>query len=1482
MRKLIILSILSSLSVVGSIGADAPHAYKFKKFIPNVQPIDATNPPTTDEPVLTFSNNSLLFESNTVGVTVQKSIVMSNLGNKYVSVANIVTSGGFNASYNCTTGTASLPLELPPGSSCAVTISKVSSTVAAVGTFSVTYSKGSSSAVSLSMPKVAGPALLAPSSTSVSMGGGDGVTAQVVSLTIMNTGEQSAVIDSVQSTGDPISVVEDCTHNSLLHGSTCNLSITSVGSLSTKNSTITVTYGSGRSLVIPVHQAAVNNNELGTLNVSASQLNFGSNNPGATASKSFTITNTSDWNTTVKALSVSPANGYNYGISCNGSATLPVVLSKNQSCNVSVSTTYGAVSKNSVLNLSYNTNNATIELNTPAGEISALTLSSSTIALPQVKALANSSATFAATNLSEVLVTVNSIQAQGGFTATYSCSSGNVMPVITEPGDMCVITVKGVGSSTSAAGGTVTINYADGSSSVVAVSLPRSLTPASLVTSLGPGALVISGGTGSTPEYGSIQLLNQGEESANISSIALTSGEFSLSQDCVNGSGVLPGNTTCNITVSGVGAVVAKTGTFKIMYDNDSIDVVVQQTAAVNNERGDVSSNVGAINYIAKDVGSSDTQYFALTNSSDWGATLKSISLPANTQYSINSTKCDGVDVTLPYVLKKGSICSVGVTTSYDSTPQTSTVSVAYNNTNLGVSLSTPTGLAPTADLDKGTMLFGAVNADSLQDLHQVATLVNNGNKNLVLSDLSLGGANASAFSVSGTCAVGQIIPGSSCTIVAAPNTNLVGDFVANISVTTSVGTKTINLSSSVKTVSVNSSNMLAGKTNGTLDLITDSATTLNNASSVKIYDNAGNSLLLSSSSVSWSESFKTLTAGYSSTAPAIGTYQYKAFSAANVLLSKGYLTVYNPVTALTLDNTGNGITQVDFGNLSGAAQKVVRIANTTNTASALVVSNVALTSNGPFSISAPSNPLGGAVCTSLTSMSIPAGASCDITITASATDGDYSTGYSLSITSNSNVAVSLPVKAVIATNIDSNWGATLALMDTSTGQALNKASGGTITVYGGAPVSASPSKTGTNSIYFNSAATYVSLGSNQALGTGDFTIEGWYYYISNFNGGVYFSGTNSSAPYMGSAGGVLTVLDSVGGTYQSAPLTKNTWNHIAYVRKAGVVNVYVNGVSQAGMTFNDSVNYVNNMSILLGRNPNYAYYVTGYFDQFRVTKAARYSGNFTPTINPYATQSPVDNSGTIASGGLISYAGNYAVHTFNINGTFQFTGSPIGGSATVYVVGGGGGAGWGGGAGGAVNTYNLSGAQVSPGTSYSVSIGAGGAGSVANGYSTQAGISGGASSFGSMTALGGGGGGGIGQSSGQAAKSGANGGGGACAGTGMNAYAVGGTSTGGGFAGGNGWSEDSHGAGAGGGGAAGAGSAAGRDAGGNGGLGKTITLATGSSWKFGSGGKGINCQATVYPTDAAPNTGDGGVAGNSPRGGNGGSGVVIVVYQYK
>lgn len=286
------------------------------------------------------------------------------------------------------------------------------------------------------------------------------------------------------------------------------------------------------------------------------------------------------------------------------------------------------------------------------------------------------------------------------------------------------------------------------------------------------------------------------------------------------------------------------------------------------------------------------------------------------------------------------------------------------------------------------------------------------------------------------------------------------------------------------------------------------------------------------------------------------------------------------------------------------------------------------------------------------------------------------------------------------------------------------------------------------------------------------------------------------------------------------------------------------------------------------------------------------------------------------AMGGVVTTDGTYWYHTFNTSGTFTALQAL---TADFLVVAGGGGGACsnvgglgmgGGGAGGYRTSVGTSGGGASAetalsllnGSSYSVLIGAGGLGGIANESGGPHASNGSNSVFGSITSTGGGhggnqnsattsggsGGGAPGNAAGQSPGSGTSGQG--YAGGSASDFTAG---SGGGGAGAVGVASGTGGAGKAGAGGAGisssiSGSSVARGGGGGGSAnvnsGGTPTAGAGGTGGGGAGSVGVNSAITPGGGAGTVNTGGGGGAGGSANtsygyGGNGGSGVVIVRY---
>lgn len=281
------------------------------------------------------------------------------------------------------------------------------------------------------------------------------------------------------------------------------------------------------------------------------------------------------------------------------------------------------------------------------------------------------------------------------------------------------------------------------------------------------------------------------------------------------------------------------------------------------------------------------------------------------------------------------------------------------------------------------------------------------------------------------------------------------------------------------------------------------------------------------------------------------------------------------------------------------------------------------------------------------------------------------------------------------------------------------------------------------------------------------------------------------------------------------------------------------------------------------------------------------------------------------ATGGTITQdaSNSYNIHTFTSSGTFSVS-STITVEYLVIAGGGGGGVANGGGAGGGAGGYrNSTGSEDSGGSSntaspislsagtYTVTIGAGGAGYTAGGTGDR-GEQGSDSVFGSITSIGGGWGGGDG--GGSLGGGGGSAGGSARGNTTSTLGTVGQGSNGGAGSGSN------EGGGGGGAGAAGTNGLGSPGRGGNGGNGLTSSITDSAVTRAGGGGGGAESPSNdlggiggtggggkggqagsiaSVPTAGAVNTGSGGGgSGDYNTGGNhpgkaGGSGIVIIRY---
>jgi Concanavalin A-like lectin/glucanases superfamily len=191
--------------------------------------------------------------------------------------------------------------------------------------------------------------------------------------------------------------------------------------------------------------------------------------------------------------------------------------------------------------------------------------------------------------------------------------------------------------------------------------------------------------------------------------------------------------------------------------------------------------------------------------------------------------------------------------------------------------------------------------------------------------------------------------------------------------------------------------------------------------------------------------------------------------------------------------------------------------------------------------------------------------------------------------------------------------------------------------VYGNTTISTAQSKYYGSSAYFDGTGDYLAISSSSdfAFGTGNFTIETWWFPTSttrqaiyhgswgaDYSIGIDYNGASSNlklgmwASSNGSSWNLLNA-DSGGNGITAGTPVQNQWNHIAFVRNGSTFSMYLNGVSVGIVTgITAAVDVTASDAQVIGEwwYPGAMNSISGYLQDLRVYKGlAKYTGNFTP-----------------------------------------------------------------------------------------------------------------------------------------------------------------------------------------------------------------------------------------------------------------------------
>ena len=166
-------------------------------------------------------------------------------------------------------------------------------------------------------------------------------------------------------------------------------------------------------------------------------------------------------------------------------------------------------------------------------------------------------------------------------------------------------------------------------------------------------------------------------------------------------------------------------------------------------------------------------------------------------------------------------------------------------------------------------------------------------------------------------------------------------------------------------------------------------------------------------------------------------------------------------------------------------------------------------------------------------------------------------------------------------------------------------------------------------SVYLDGSGDYLAAehNGNFNFGTGDFTIDFWYYPTAHKNWSELFDTRNSEytagaiAIYT-NASGTIYFYNSNGSSGTNAitggPLILNVWSHIEVSRSSGSTKMFING-KQSGSTYTDGNDYTcPAITPKIGTDQSGQYSATGYISDFRLLNGtAAHTTDFTPPTEP-------------------------------------------------------------------------------------------------------------------------------------------------------------------------------------------------------------------------------------------------------------------------
>jgi len=201
---------------------------------------------------------------------------------------------------------------------------------------------------------------------------------------------------------------------------------------------------------------------------------------------------------------------------------------------------------------------------------------------------------------------------------------------------------------------------------------------------------------------------------------------------------------------------------------------------------------------------------------------------------------------------------------------------------------------------------------------------------------------------------------------------------------------------------------------------------------------------------------------------------------------------------------------------------------------------------------------------------------------------------------------------------------------------------------------------------YFNGSS-YLSIANNTPLdlGTGDFTIEGWWYFADTSNQSLISKYSPGSGYVVQYQSGNLRMVFGIGGSsdvvypFSWTPVA-NTWYHIAITRSGTSGRAFINGNQIGSTTTFTTSNVSSSTAVQIGLTHTTSEYTRGYVSNLRIVKGrAVYTSNFTPSTSPLGATSGGQNPPQGTETSLLTCQSNRFIDNSTNNFTITVNGSP-------------------------------------------------------------------------------------------------------------------------------------------------------------------------------------------------------------------------------